>query len=159
MKKLASFTLLIFILGFNISCDRDDSSHVLLDKEIRIPFPDYSTTTENTYITSEVYTHLLGFNKNDYSDIDSIFFVACIHIGYLPDSIYLRLYNLTDKKILEGSEIKATADINQFKWIQTDNVIDAFPNKAIDLAIQFKRTGTDNNFVTIREAYLKIKRK
>jgi len=125
------------------------------DKQIRINFdPSIFTMTADTiwnYPNSSTY--LIKFNINNYTNVDSIIFAANMGSFNTNTNCIVELFNITDNVEIQGSTLITNSDtkfpglIYGGIWCQTQNILDKFPNKDIDLSIRIKssRNGTDVN--------------
>lgn len=155
----STILLFLFLSSFFIACDDDDPGFIR-DKEIRLIFPsDYDTSNEPEYQIPAEYTHLLGFDINNYPEVDSLFFHCAIASSDLSDTVSVRLFNLTDSTAIEQSELTASTIPQGYEWLSSINLIDFLPAKKVDLAIQIKSQSSMGGYGSVWGAYLKLKRK
>ena len=153
----------LMLLPFFIACDKEDDGgggNANLDKEIRIDFPlDYWSTKDTAYELFPLHTHLQDFSKNNYADIDSIFFICAIATR-TGDTAYVRLNSKTDDEIIHLTEFSQSTVSGlelEYSWTTSKNIIDVLPNENSDICILMK--SKRNEYVVLRSAYLLIKRK
>src|SRR5215467_10945202 len=105
MRKTFLFSLvLIFFFG---SCKKNITT--TLDKQVTLYFPiSYWSTNTRDFVTLPVYSFLTDFDKRDYINVDSVIFVAGLTLDDPSDTVYARLFDLTDNKEIENSQISTT---------------------------------------------------
>ena len=126
-----------------------------LDKEIRIQFPvSPYYTNATTFQSLPESSNLLNFNKQDYPNVNLITFNVVIRAANAKDSVYARLFNVTDNVEVANSTIVMSRVIAQQK--SSTNIYFSLPNKNIDLAIQVK--SFNNSTIYIEEPFLVLRR-
>ena len=145
MKNFSQLLIIISIFLF-FSCKK--SADNLQIKQLKIDIvpgsggATYNTsiTRGTTYETSNLYT---GFNKNNYVNCKSIIFEGCLAVYYNQvqakvhvDTCYLELYDLTDSAVISNSILRTAS--YSFIWLKSQNIINNFPNKPIDLTVRLR---------------------
>lgn len=104
------------------------------DKEVRIEFPIHNLTMGGlySYIFLTEDTYIYDFDKRDYLGVDSITFNFN---GFLRSGALVRLYNITDSIIINGSIVRTNTD---FKGeLHSKNIYNSLPEKKITIAIRY----------------------
>jgi hypothetical protein len=119
-----------------------------LDKKIILPILDDHYGANSGMDTTLYVSSLINFNKNDYADIDSIFFVVSSFktISALTGidvnkALSIELFDLTHNVAILGSSI-VTDDINQAELKSSINIINALPTTPINLGIRIINDNT-----------------
>lgn len=129
----------VFAIVLTSSCKKDDD--IMLDKKITLDlynshYP-YEINNDTLLLNS-----IINFCKNDYSKIDSIFFIInglqtkSTYDGMdIHDSISIELYNLTDNVSINNSRI-ISDDITYNTYKSTNNLINYLPDYPINLGLR-----------------------
>ena len=111
-----------------------------LDKRISIPFIGRNgiqgSSISGTAVSEQV---IPGFNINDYPEADSVIFGG--FQWSLEDGVEcsVELYDLTNEKVIEDTQIRAVATASTTTWTATTkNFIDRLPQETIDLGVFIK---------------------
>ena len=111
-----------------------------LDKKIIVPFigrNGVQGSSSSGTVVSEQVIH--GFNINDYPEADSVVFGGFQWSLEEGIECSVELYDLTNEKVIEDTQIKAFATGSTTKWTATTkNFIDHLPEEAIDLGVFIK---------------------
>ena len=112
-----------------------------LDKKIILPILDdhygYGSGMDTTLYVSS----LLNFNKNDYAEIDSIFFVissfktTSLNGQDINKALSISLIDLTNNIVINGSTI-TTDDVPAAVFKSSQNILDSMPGTTINLGIR-----------------------
>jgi hypothetical protein len=158
MKKSSRLTLFALLFLSMTACKKDDNDSIL-DKEITLNFHMQTmTASKATFETSPEFSYLIGFDKRDYKNVDSVVFIAGLATNYVNDTCYARLVNLTDNIEIANSTLHASTN-GGYKLVQTNNIFNSLPNKRINLGIQIRTTNEESyHFAFITEPYLKLRR-
>lgn len=157
MKKI-SFFLFLGILAIS-SCKKYVKEKDL-DKQVIVDFPfgthwsSKSTTFENT----PTGYNLVDFDKRDYPKVDSITFNIELATEVLTDSVYARLFNVTDSMEIPNTLVSASTNGtgSTLVAVHTNNISKSLPDKKITLAVQLK--GKIGRYVYVYAPYLKLRR-
>jgi hypothetical protein len=111
-----------------------------LDKRIIIPFIGRNgiqgSSTLGTVVSEQV---IHGFNINDYPEADSVVFGGFQWSLESGVECSVELYDLTNNKVIEDTQIKANATASTTKWTATTkNFINHLPQETIDLGVFIK---------------------
>ncbi len=148
---IACFPVLFF------SCKEEDVTPSF-DKEVRLTFPyEYWSTNQTQLELLPSYSHLVKFNKTDYSNLDSIIFYSSIATESLDNTAELELFNVTDNVSIGNTTIQASTDFLKYTLIKSGNIKNELPNKEIDIAIRLK--SKNGKYVYVRSSFLLLKRK
>jgi len=99
-------------------------------------------TNDPNFITLPSATHFVDFDKKDYPKMDSITLNASLRTDALTDTVYIRLFNVTDNVEIAHSTLSASTNNNEeTKEVHTNNLASSIPDKKITLAIQVKGVG------------------
>jgi hypothetical protein len=155
--------LLIGILFY--SCEKEESK-TILDKKIIIPLITGSlgTFTGGSNIIN-YSTSLINFNKQDYSEIDSISFIISdlsvinsFSLVTLVDTLQIELYDLTNKIIIENSGIE-TNYISPGNFLASSNIYNSLPDSGINIAIRITNKYYTSYYYSLKSADLILVRK
>jgi len=118
-------------------CHGDNNN---LDKKIIVPFIGRNgiqgSSTSGTVVSDQV---ILEFNINDYPDADSVVFGGFQWSLESGVECSVELYDLTNNKVIEDTQIKANATASTTKWTATTkNFINHLPQETIDLGVFIK---------------------
>lgn len=149
IKNLPYLLLLGSTLLFS-SCKKEEVAPVkddvivpVLDKEIRIVFPEISSTpSKEFYFQPSRDFYLIKFNKANYNNLKSIILYASFTIGqWSEDVVTLNLYNVTDNVPINNTTLEATISKGDLSYLlaETGNIINDLPDKEIDLAIRLAK--------------------
>jgi hypothetical protein len=139
MKKLF-FAFLAAIIVFS-SCTKT-IVEPLYEVRLQFQYSGDKWTNDPNFITLPTYTHFIDFDKKDYPNMDSITLNASLRTDALTDTVYVRLFNVTDNVEIANSTLSASTKNNiETKQVHTNNLASAIPNKKITLAIQVKGIG------------------
>lgn len=95
----------------------------------------YSTAaTAGSYLTSRILYK--DFNVNNYPAATSIIFMAKISIAHPNHECMASLVSIEDSVIIEGSAL--STDSQGLVWVESENILDSFPDKDIDLKVYLK---------------------
>jgi hypothetical protein len=161
MKKISLF-LSLGILGIN-SCKKvtEVKEVAVLDKQVIVDFPfDRWSTKSTNFENVPAYCYLTDFDKRDYPKVDSITFHATLSTLLLTDSVFVRLFNITDNVEIANSTLSASTNTwtgGPMAAVHTNNIYNAFPDKKITLAVQIKGK-VGQNYVELDDPYLKLRR-
>ena len=155
MRKTFLFAVL-FIIFFS-SCKKVITN--TLDKQVTLYFPiSWWSTNTTDFVTLPVYSFLTDFDKRDYTDVDSVILVAGLSLDDPSDTVYVRLFNVTDNKEIANSQISTTnSTLDNYHEMQTHDIFNSLPDKRITLAVQI-RSAKGENYVYVQEPYLKLRR-
>lgn len=111
--------------------------------EVRLQFQNAGARTDNpNFETLSSDTHFIDFEKKDYPKMDSITLNAFLRTDALIDTVYVRLFNVTDNVEIANSTLSASTNNNtESKEVHTNNLASSIPDKKITLAIQVKGVG------------------
>lgn len=170
IKTISLFMFIGLSLLFS-SCKKEDITPVenitpveditpVLDKEVRLVFPfQYWSTNQTHFDLLPSFTHLIRFNKTNYSNLNSITFYASIATESLDNTVEVELFNVTDTVSVNNTSLQAstakTTMIN-YKLVLTDNILNELPEKEIDLAVRLK--SKNSNYVYVWTPFLLLKR-
>ena len=161
--KLIFVFLTIGILLY--SCEKEESKSTP-DKKIIIPLitgslPNYAS--EGNIV--DYSTSLINFNKKDYSDIDSISFIISdlsvinsFFIVTLVDTLKIELYDLSNKVIIENSELQANY-ISPGNFLASSNIYNSLPDSGINIGIRITNKYYTSYYYTLKSADLILVRK
>lgn len=111
-------------------------------KELRFDF-NMSSSIYWTTTTSFMYDEFNGipdFNINNFQGVDSIIFGAYLQSSNTNTNCTLEIYDFTNGTVIANSSISTNS--SDYIWVTTSqNLIDQFPNEAIDLRL---RMSSDN---------------
>jgi hypothetical protein len=148
MNRYISILFFVFI----VSCEKTEN---IID-QLKIDFVtgggfEFSTGS-SVGRTFESQMLIMDFNKNNYKNCSSIVFVGHLTSSNALDKCYLEIFNLTDSIIIPNSTISTS---NGNKWYESENLINDFPDKDIDLTLKL-RSGRDGTFVSFNSASIYI---
>lgn len=127
--------------------------------EVRLQFqyPGARWTDNPNFVTLPSSTHFIDFDKKDYPKMDSITLNASLGTDALTDTVYVRLFNVTDNVEIANSTLSAsTNNMYETKEVHTNNLAASIPDKKITLAIQVKRVGIGMGYIL--PPFLKLRR-
>jgi hypothetical protein len=138
---LIRLSLLLLTILFSISCSKD-IDNISLDKRIFLTILDDHYGWASGYDTTICSSSIINFNKNDYTSIDSIFFVISDLITMSPldgsnitKTVSIELFDLTNQVSIANSKIE-TDDVKESQFKSSGNLIDFLPEKPINLGIR-----------------------
>jgi hypothetical protein len=123
MKK-AKILVCLPLLLILLQCDKDEA----LIKQLRIELG--GCQTSGSSISTSSYKN---FNKNNYSGLKSIIFMAHISTSYNRSTCCVNLYNLKDSIDIENSALTTTSESSE--WLESGNLLEYFPDGDFDLAL------------------------
>jgi hypothetical protein len=151
--------MFISLLLLFSSCKKEDVIPPL-DKEVRLVFPfEYWSTNQTNFDLLPDFTHLIKFDKTNFSDLSAITFYASIATESLDNTVEMELFNVTDNVSVNNTSLQASTTVTSmvnYKLVFTDNILNELPEKEIDLAIRLK--SKNGNYVYVRNAFLLLKR-
>ncbi|MFH2144133.1 MAG: hypothetical protein ABIJ97_17030 [Bacteroidota bacterium] len=128
------------------------------DKQIRFEFGPsntYGLTTTDGQIIDKPSQTIIKFNKDNYSNIESIVFGASIYSSSSSSNCIVELWDITNNSIIANSSLN-TSNINE-TYIESQNILLNIPNGEITLAVKIK-SDTENSGAWISKAYLFVNR-
>ncbi len=143
------------------SVEVDDTKYVCngqngtSDKQISLPLNYSANTTSTIPVTGG---ELIKFSKRNYTNVDSIIFVANPYVADITNTAILDLYNITDNVPISNSRITTNSLSSDRVFLQTGNVYNAIPDKEITLGISLK-SGNNGMFAASGSCYLILYRK
>ena len=148
--KTFKILLLILISCCFTTCDKSNIEQLKIDftSGTGIQFGTGSVQGR-TFETEMLYKN---FNKKHYRDCKSIIFVANL-ICSSGKKGYLELYDNTDSVIIANSIL--TANSTYWTWKESENLINDFPDKDIDLTLKL-RSESESYTVSFNSASLYI---
>lgn len=157
MKKISLF-LLLGILAIS-SCKKYVKEKDL-DKQVIVNFPFgmYWSSKSPTFENAPSGFNLVDFDKRDYPKVDSITFNVELATEVLTDSVYARLFNVTDSVEIPNTLLSASTNGtgSSLVAVHTNNIYKSLPDKKITLAVQLK--GKTGRYVYVYSPYLKLRR-
>ena len=87
-----------------------DGKNGYYDRQIRLNIFDVWTSISTEWELTPQTLHLIKFNKMNYTDVDSILFVALLYVHEESDSnnaCHVKLYNVTDSVDIDNAEISS----------------------------------------------------
>jgi hypothetical protein len=130
-----------------------------LDRQIRFDFNTggVSYYFENQSFMVIEYSKILNFDLNNYPDVDSISFCAYLHAEYSGPYSIVEMYNYTDGKSIQNSEIRSNSTVRQLVSTNS-NLINYIPAKPIILGLR-GRTSVNGQAVFMDNPLLILYRK
>ncbi len=127
------------------------------DIELRFAFgnPETTTAQQDTIRIDDRY-NLIRFDKRNYTLVDSIVFTSRMRSTIDQDTCIVLLRNVTDNTFINTARLQS--DTTVFRWVNSNNIFTALPNRAVDLGVVLvsKRTGA---IVEGGQAYLFLYRR
>lgn len=145
MSKFAKIIIVIFISFLCYQCTinevgppgRDGG-----DLELRFALgnPESTTASQDTIRIDDRY-NLIRFDKRNYTLVDSIVFTSRMRAAIDQDTCIVLLRNVTDNNFINAATLRS--DTTAFQWVNSNNIFEALPNRAVDLGVVLvsKRTG------------------
>ncbi|KAA9345761.1 hypothetical protein [Adhaeribacter soli] len=155
IKKIGLF----LCIGVSVLMSSCKNEEVIpnLDKEVRLNFPfEYWPSNKTQFELSPKYTHLIKFNKTNYSGLTSIKLYSAMATEVVGDTAELELFNITDNTAVANSLLMASTPSLSYQLVQSSNIINELPNKEIDLGIRLK--SKKGQFVYARTPVLVLSR-
>ena len=108
------------------------------DKEIRLSFSATQGTawSDTNWHSDAAQVAIYRFNKNNYVGVDSIIFVALLETADSTAPCTMRLFNLTDSAMIQGSLISSSS--RSLFLVQSSNISSSLPGKEITIVPQVK---------------------
>lgn len=155
MRK--TLLLAISFVIFFVSCKKVVTN--TLDKQVTLYFPiSYWSTNTTDFASLPAHSFLTDFDKRDYPGVDSVILVAGLSLDDPSDTVYVRLFNVTDNQEIQNSQISTTnVAIDNYNELQTQDIFNSLPDKRVTLAVQI-RSAKGNSYVYVQEPYLKLRR-
>lgn len=126
------------------------------DIETRISI-EFTTSTSTT--AGHKGIGIYGFNKDNYVGVDSIIFVGIPYTESLSNHSIIELFDFTDNKIIEGSEIKSSKNYNSAENIFSPNLYNVIPSGNRDLGIRLRSEVEGAHSSMKNKCYLYLYRK
>lgn len=130
------------------------------DKQIRFDFNwdlhvIFTNSSDGEF--SNIGNTLINFNINNYIGLDSIAFGAIIATPNVNNKCIAELYNITDHKAIEGSQISTNETSPVFVFTST-NFLKNMPDKNIDLGVRVRSEFTGRGMVRMEKPQLYLYR-
>jgi hypothetical protein len=141
LSRFLSFSALLSCLIL-MSCDDENDYVVSPDKVTRLMITQSNYSVLEYDGTTEIYLgYLTDFSISDYSSVAAAKFVIIGACNSSTDQSYeVSLYDLTNKKVIEDSELTVEpGQCNQADY--SEDIKSKFPKGRIDLGIMFKNPG------------------
>ena len=101
---------------------------------------------------------IVKFDKRNWANASSIFYVAWIYSKSSSNSCYVELYNETDEEVIANSILTNNSTQYPGLLMTSENIVSSIPDKEIDISIRLR---TQNEGMTVymgRKAELIIRR-
>jgi hypothetical protein len=157
MRKI--FIILANISLIFLSCEKEEKATDKNQNEKITRLLLYSNTlSDNVRKDSIIFTNsfIIDFNKDDYSNLDSIKFVVVDFKNTTNKYINVNLYNNTDSSIIEDSEVTIPPYVHINSNYFTNDILNKFPNKPINIGIQV--TYVNSTYINAKAMYLYLYR-
>jgi hypothetical protein len=129
---------ILFLLFALFSCEKEETKPDTNQYEKITKILLNSNPMSNSFMKNDstlfVNSFIIDFNKNDYSDVDSIKFVLVDFNNKSGKPISVSLYNTTDAKVINNSALTILG-LPRGNRI-SGNIINEFPDKPINIGIQ-----------------------
>ncbi|WP_162056254.1 hypothetical protein [Pontibacter pamirensis] len=159
MKKIVSLSIIMSLSLVFLSCKKEEVIPVL-DKEVRLVFfSGHWSTNQTDFELLPDFTHLIKFDKTNYSNLSSITIYASIATGSLDNTVEMELFNVTDSVSVNNTSLQASTTVTtviNYKLVFSDNILNELPEKEIDLAIRLK--SKNGSYVYVTTPFLLLKR-
>ena len=135
--------------GFN--SDYQDETRIVL-------FSNGSGASGTSSVEGKKMGEIIKFDKRNWANASSIFYVAWIYSENSSNSCYVELYNETDGEVITNSILTNNSTQYPGLLMTSENIISSIPDKEIDVSIRLR---TQNEGVTVymgRKAELIIRR-
>ena len=135
--------------GFN--SDYQDETRIVL-------FSNGSGASGTSSVEGKKMGEIIKFDKRNWANASSIFYVAWIYSESSSNSCYVELYNETDGEVIANSILTNNSTQYPGLLMTSENIISSIPDKEIDVSIRLR---TQNEGVTVymgRKAELIIRR-
>ncbi len=106
------------------------------DKQIRLGFEmtgGFGISSDTARVIGPS-VYITNFDKRNYAGVDSIVFSALLTPDDSTYFAHVELYNVTDGVPIANSDIST----NSYQWVESGNIYDDLPDKAIDLSFQIR---------------------
>ena len=142
----ASFVLLLSACSEPPATSSIDEFRIELFNSTGSPFTD---STGGRILDENILYR--NFNLSNYSGLTEIIFDANLESGNANSNCIVELYDLTNGRVLEESILESNC--TEFCWIESTNILRAFPFQDIDLTIRL-RTSNQGTSALIKGANL-----
>ncbi len=142
MKNYAIILCALFISLMSCETEKGEDTPVIeTDKQVRLEIFSMNPGSSSAYSEDIIIGDLIRFNKNYWSNVDSIIFVANFGVGEYSEegtsafTATAELYDKTNEQVIEGSSVSTNSTI--VSHISSSNVYDNLPDEEITLGIKF----------------------
>lgn len=132
------------------SCDKSDENAI---EQLKIDLNAGTAFATDKEDGSNMGTRIIykDFNINNYKGCTEIILVASMESSQPDNKCLLELYNLSDSIEIQNSLISTSS--TEYEWIESQNLIEYFPKKDIDLTLKFS-SQNEGQYVDFRYASL-----
>jgi len=135
--------------GFN--SDYQDETRIVL-------FSSGTGASGTSFVNGSKMGEIINFDKRNWANASSIFYVAWIYSESSSNSCFVELYNETDGEVIPNSILTNNSTQYPGLLMISENIISNIPDKEIDISIRLR---SQNEGVTVymgRKAELIIRR-
>ncbi|MDP5197958.1 hypothetical protein [Flavobacterium sp. DG2-3] len=108
----------------------------IISEEIRIQ-ANYIQAYSNSS-TIPRFIEGIEFDITKYKNVDSIIFESNPNVTFSSNYALLELYNFTDNVVIPNSLIRTNNDFTNVIYLQTNNIINGFPQKKIRIGLKLR---------------------
>ena len=160
MKNYATILCALFISLMSCETEEGEDAPVIeTDKQVRLELFSIEPRTSSTDTNGVIYGDLIRFNKNYWSNVDSIIFVPSFGVYEYNSEESLtataELYDKTNEQVIEGSSLSTNS--TTVSYISSGNIYDNLPDEEITLGVKFTIDGENEySSIEIGSSYLFI---